>query len=133
MRLTEREQMLSDFIAAAQDAPVVWGESDCSSWPAAWVRRITGRAVTLPAYASPVEAEALIAAAGGLDRLWSAALAPLGIFPTDAPVLGDVAIFRSRLGQSGLIMAHGGIGYRRTDGGVHAISPRGLVAAWRVT
>lgn len=133
MKLNPREQMLQDFIAAAKDAPVVWGESDCSSWPAAWVLRLTGRRVAIRAYASRDEAHALIAAAGGLDRLWDGALDPLGIHRTDAPELGDVAVCETRkYGQVGLIMAHGGIGYWRADAGVHALSPRGLVAAWRV-
>lgn len=132
MKLSPREASLKEFIRASEDVPVVWGVSDCSSWPATWVERITGRRVTLPVYASAAEADALIAAGGGLDRLWHDALAPIGIHPTAAPALGDVAIFNSRLGPSGLIMAHGGIGFRRISAGVHAISPRGLIAAWRV-
>jgi len=134
MKLSLREAALHAFIAAAVDQPSVWGVSDCSSWAARWVETIAGRAPQLPTYASRAEAHALIDAAGGLDRLWEDALAPIGIHPTTAPpALGDVAICETRkFGPVGLIMAHGGVGYWRAESGVHALAPRTLVKVWSV-
>lgn len=129
----DRAALLRDFVAAAEGAPLVWGESDCSTWAAQWVRLLTGHSIGLPAYASRAEAHALIAAAGGLVPLWRRALAPIGAMEVTVPELGDVAVCATRRhGEIGLVMAHGGIGYWRTEQGAAAFSPRRLAAVWRL-
>jgi len=54
---------LGAFLADAATRPWVWGEHDCCAMPARWA------GVVLP-YRSEAEADELIAAAGGLERLW---------------------------------------------------------------
>lgn len=133
MKLTAREAALQAFVDAAAAQPLVWGVSDCSSWAARWVETATGRAPVLPLYRSRDEAHALIAAAGGLSRLWDDALGAIGIYTTSAPELGDVGIIDTRAhGPVGIVFAHGGIGYWRGEVGAAGIAPRRIVRAWRV-
>jgi hypothetical protein len=87
----------------------------------------------LPLYRSKAEADALIAAAGGLAPLWDDALGRLGIYTTSTPALGDVGIIPTRaFGPVGVVFAHGAIGYWRADKGALALSPRKILRAWHV-
>lgn len=133
MKYTPREAALQAYVDAAADQPLVWGVSDCSSWAARWVATATGRAPVLPTYHSREQAHALIAAAGGLSRLWDDALGAIGIYTTTEPLLGDVGIIDTRAhGPVGVVFAHAGIAYWRGDTGAACISPRRIARAWRV-
>ena len=128
----DRAARLTAYVEAAAEAPVVWGESDCSAWPARWVSQELDRPVPLPPYASRAEAHALIAGAGGLVNLWRRAAVRLGLPETAEPQLGDVGVIRLSDRDVGGIFAHGGIVLLRTDTGVKPLQPRPqfIVAAW---
>lgn len=134
-----RADRLRAFLDELQGKPVEWGASDCSAAPARWVEREAGVCLGLPAYRSREEAHALIAAAGGLDRLWSDRLEAAGIFERiGEPELGDVAVIDTRrYGQIGGICAAGGILLIRKDagetGGWKPFGPvRRFVKVWAV-
>jgi len=128
--LSER---LRAFIVDAQESESVWGVSDCSQWPAAWVEQVHGRKIKLPRWRSRDEAHRLIAKAGSLERLWSGALADFRLFETGRPQLGDVGIIEtSRYGQVGGIFVHGEYFAWRAETGVAFIVPRIIVKAWAI-
>ncbi|MBM3090276.1 hypothetical protein GFB56_05540 [Ensifer sp. T173] len=119
------------FIEESMKTPLVWGVSDCSSWPAAWVEKITGTSIMLPVWGSETEAFTLIAAAGSLEALWHQALAVSGLRQTGAPELGDVGIIETRVcGQVGGIFLPAGLFAWRAEIGVRMLVPRQVVAAW---
>jgi len=74
--------------------PWVWGSMDCTTFPAGWVQICSGidPMTKWRGYDSEVDAEMLIAQAGGLVALWDEGLA--GIWPRhDAdPRVGDIGI-----------------------------------------
>lgn len=130
-----REQQLQAFVEAVEGKPVEWGVDDCTSWCAAWVRDLTGRDVPFSAfYATLDEAHALIDEAGGLDVLWTEALAQADIFSTPyPPQLGDVGIVNtSRFGNVGVIFAQDGIALWRAEAGTGLLRPRArdIVKVW---
>ena len=130
-----RADLLQAHIEAVEGKPVVWGESDCTSWAAAWVRAATGAKVPiLGAYTSLDEAHTLIDEAGGLDVLWTRALAQIDIFPTPYdPILGDVGVVNtSRFGPVGVIFGQDGIALWRADNGTGLLRPRrrDIIKVW---
>lgn len=133
-----RADQLQAFVMAVEGKPVEWGRDDCTTWAAAWVKEITGKDVPLlGSYATLDEAHTLIDEAGGLDVLWTMALAPLGIFealPFEAK-LGDVGIVNtSRLGHVGVIFAQDGIALWRAIQGTALLRPRArdIVKVWHI-
>lgn len=129
-----RPARLAAHVAAAPDREPIWGVDDCSAWAATWVALETGRNPRLPRYATRVEADRLIAEAGGLAPLWRAALAPLGFFETGAPEAGDVGIITTSRGEAGVIFTAGGFCWWRACAGALLLAPRAatIVAAWTV-
>ncbi|WP_353641314.1 hypothetical protein [Mesorhizobium sp. WSM2239] len=132
-----RAEQLQAFVMAVEGKPVEWGRDDCTTWAAAWVKEVTGRAVPqLGSYATLEEAHTLIDEAGGLDVLWSMALAPLSIYETpDQPQLGDVGIVNTaRLGHVGVIFAQDGIALWRAIEGTALLRPRSrdIVKVWHI-
>lgn len=122
-----RAELLQAHIEAVEASPVLWGESDCTSWAASWVKTATGKNVPfLATYSSLDEAHRLIDEAGGLDVLWTQALAQIGIFstPYDA-VLGDVGIVNTAsFGPVGVIFAKDGVALWRAETGTALLRPR---------
>lgn len=130
-----RAELLQAHVEAVEGQPVVWGASDCTSWAASWVLAATGRAVPmLGAYASLDEAHALIDAAGGLDVLWTQALARAAIYLTPyEPTLGDVGIVdTASFGPVGVIFAANGTALWRAETGTALLRPRrrNIIKAW---
>lgn len=130
-----RAELLQAHVDAAEGKPVEWGASDCTSWAASWVKTITGKDVPfLGSYASRDEALTLIDAAGGLDVLWTQALARVGIYPTPyPPILGDIGVVdTSRFGPVGVIFAADGIALWRADLGTALLRPRArdIIKVW---
>ncbi|WP_411033846.1 DUF6950 family protein [Shinella sp. BYT-45] len=126
---------LRAYIEAAQDAPMVWGVSDCSMWPAGWVESVHGRPISLPKWSSREEAHALIRKAGSLDALWAEALLPFhGVREAGVPDYGDVGIVETgRFGQVGGIFLHGGyFAWRAEPAGVLFLMPRDIVRVWSI-
>jgi hypothetical protein len=124
---------LTLFIAETADMPLVWGESDCTAWAASWVARIHGRAIRMPRWRSRAEAQALIAAAGSLEALWSPALADFGLTRrSGAPEPGDVGIIDTRVaGQVGVVFLHDRlVAWRAEPAGVRAIRPKTVIGIW---
>lgn len=114
-----RGEALRRLAESLEGRPVTWGPDgdDCSQLPLQWVvgwrERMTGICpdVDAPVYATRDEAQAVIAAAGGLVAVWepicrALGLAPLG--PADVPEVGDVGVFKTSLGEVGGIFVHGG-------------------------
>ena len=132
-----RAERLKAAIEALTDIPIEWGVSDCSTWPAQWVADVTGREFDWPAYSSQDEAEAMIAAAGGLLPLWEAVARTAGIRRRYEllPTLGAIGIIRTHgHGDVGGVFADGGVLCWRAAWGVHLIAPRqnAVVAIWEV-
>jgi len=130
-----RAELLQQHVEAVEGKPVVWGESDCTSWPASWVELATGRKVPrLGAYTSLDEAHALIDEAGGLDVLWTRALAEADVFstPVYAAALGDVGIVETTFGKVGVIFAQDGVALWRAETGTALLRPRArnIVKIW---
>lgn len=129
--------LLHAHVDAAEGKPVEWGSSDCTSWCAAWVKAVTGKTVPfLGSYSSLNEAHALIDAAGGLDVLWTQALARAGIYQTPyPPQLGDIGIVDTRrFGPVGAIFAADGIALCRDDRGTGLLRPRApsIIKVWSI-
>ncbi len=83
---------LGEYLAAAAKRPWGWREHDCCTLPAHWA------GVPLPEYGNEAEAEAMIAAAGGLAPLWDRAsagraepIAPHQLEPGDVGVIELIA------------------------------------------
>lgn len=116
-------------LAAYADRPVVWGESDCCQFVAAWLR---GRGVPLdlPAYASEAEARRLIARAGGLVELLRPIALAAGLRETGAPEPGDVGVIDLSTGPVACLFLHGGYAALRTETGAIWLMPRTFRAAW---
>lgn len=126
-----RAERLRAYVDAAQAEPVVWGVSDCSAWPAAWVAQETGRKVPLPRYGSREDAHAIIGKAGGLVHVWTAIAQRVGLSTTQSPALGDVGVVALSDRDIGGIFAHDGILFVRTDAGrVIGLRPKKILAAW---
>lgn len=140
-----RGALLAAYVRATR-GPVVWGVSDCSTWPAQWVAEATGREVRWPAYASEDEARTMMADAGGLVPLWRDVAESAGLRERDpaleAPAPGDVGVMLTRrFGDVGVIFgplagvpAGPWLAYWRSEDGARPISIRRatLRAVWEV-
>ncbi|WP_315920452.1 DUF6950 family protein [Mesorhizobium sp. SP-1A] len=131
--------MLQAHIEAVEGKPVVWGESDCTSWAASWVEKVTGdKPPFLAGYSSLEQAHALIDEAGGLDVLWGRSLSTIGIFskPDYAAALGDIGIVdTASFGPVGVIFAQDGVALWRADNGTALLRPRSrnIVKVWNLS
>lgn len=129
-----RAELLQAHVEGVEGKPVVWGESDCTSWAAGWVKTVTGKDVPFLGYSTLDEAHTLIDEAGGLDVLWTRALAQVGIYSTPYdPTLGDVGVVNTtRFGPVGVIFAQDGIALWRADNGTGLLRPRrrDIIKVW---
>ncbi|MEQ1403827.1 hypothetical protein ABK249_02680 [Neorhizobium sp. Rsf11] len=134
--MTDISDKLKAFLAEAEGAPMVWGESDCSTWPALWVERVRGIKIPLPKWSSRDEAHALMREAGSLAALWEEALGECGIFETGGPETGDVGVILSHAhGQAGGIFIDGGyFAWRAEPQGYRILRPRQntIVKVWSI-
>lgn len=134
--MTDISEMLKFYLAEAEDAPMVWGESDCSTWPAKWVERARGVGVSLPDWSSREEAHALMREAGSLVALWDEALSECGLFETGVPETGDVGVILSHShGEAGGIFLYGGyFAWRAEPKGYRILRPRQktIVKVWSI-
>jgi hypothetical protein len=81
MRLSNWPKLLTEAINAAQSQPFAWGSNDCCLFAAGCAQAITGvdAAATLRGtYSTEAEAEAIIAAAGGFEKLVTAHASSVG-------------------------------------------------------
>lgn len=127
------------FVQQLHRTPFIWGESDCTAWPAAWIEAEHGRPVARPYWHSEAEAMRLIAEAGSLDALWCDVLSGFGLRRGEAwetPEIGDVGIIDTRLaGQvGGMFLNHGNFIWRGDPFGTRMIHARRhtIVAFWKV-
>lgn len=129
--MNARAALLRQWIAQTPAGDIAWGRDDCTAWAAGWVQHLTGMALPRPAYASRAQALALIAQAGGLERIWEEALAP---FPeTQNPVLGDVGLIETaRFGPVGCIVCEDGIAAWRSTSCCVFLQPRAFLRAWSI-
>ncbi|TDX72594.1 hypothetical protein EDE05_12815 [Neorhizobium sp. R1-B] len=134
--MTEVYEMLKAYLAEAEDAPMIWGENDCSTWPAKWVERVRGVSVPLPAWFSREEAHALMRKAGSLVALWDEALSECGIYETAVAGIGDVGVILSHAhGEAGGIFLDGGyFAWRAEPKGYRILRPRQntIVKVWSI-
>jgi hypothetical protein len=131
-----RADRLMAYIEAELGKPVTWGRdaSDCSSWPARWVERETGKRLDMPAYRDEAEARSLMAEAEGLVNLWNDVLGRAGLCSTLDPGVGDVGVLRMMHGQSGCIFGANGTAFVRGMEGPAVIGPgkKTILAAYAV-
>lgn len=127
---------LGEFLresAARRREPGVW---DCCAFPAAWAQA-NGFPDPMPgyrgAYATEAEAEAIIAQAGGLAELFSAALDGVGVPRAAAPfAAGDIGVVELLGEQAGAVYT--GVRWALVcDGGMSfaAVPDSRVVRAWR--
>jgi hypothetical protein len=130
------DEMLKNYLAEAVDAPMAWGESDCTMWPARWVEKARGITFQVPVYRTRDEGHALMAKAGSLVSLWDEGLSGSGIMETYAPEAGDVGVIASHLhGQCGGIFLDGGyFAWRAEPQGYRILRPRQntILKAWSI-
>lgn len=130
--IENRADRLRDFVAAIGQTPCKWGKDDCTAWAARWVEQERAIGLGLPEY-DEASGRAMIAARGGLVRIWTEALAPFSIPETDTPVLGDVGIIESRIfGPVGVIFCADGLCVWRASRGATFIRPRTILKAWAI-
>lgn len=131
--MPDLSEELRCFLSEWQDSPSDWTTSDCSRWPAAWVRRVHDREVLLPHWTNKEEAHRLVAEAGSLVQLWSEALFVFGLRECGVPELGDVGVIdTARFGQVGGIFVAGGYFACRAETGVIYLMPRHIVKSWAI-
>lgn len=92
-------ELLADFLEARRDQPFAWGAQDCMSLAADAVLHMTGLDLLAPhrgAYQTEAEADAIVAAAGGMEALLADLAGRLGL--PDRPVRraqrGDLVLVR---------------------------------------
>lgn len=120
--------------------PVVWGESDCSAWAAAWVLHSSGEILNMPTWRSEAEARALIKEFGSLSSLWSEVIdedsGNAMLEGHGEPLAGDVGIIETHLcGEvGGIFLSHRNFAWRADAGGFRLIRPRlrNIVKFWRL-
>lgn len=86
-RVEDWPARLADFVEARRGRPFAWGEQDCVSLAADAVWEITGVDLLAPhrgAYATEGQAEAIVAAAGGMAALLADLAGRIGL--SDRPV-----------------------------------------------
>lgn len=97
-RLPDWPARLAACLAAARQQPFVWGQHDCVCFAARCVQAMTGcnPLQDLPAWASPLEARAVLRAEGGLQAAVTKRLRlPV---PAVLAMRGDVVLLPRRLG-----------------------------------
>lgn len=130
--LARRTKLLRQHCESVSAKECVWGEDDCSKWVGAWVELVRRTDIGMPRYFGEAEARELIAAAGGIDVIWSRIAVMAGLHETGHPEYGDICLFQTKIGPVGVIMAHNGICAWRAENGVSFIRPRKIMKAWAV-
>lgn len=121
-----RIERLSGYLSQAGHRPFAWGSWDCCVFVAEWVGRehgVDALGDLRGAYGSQEEAEAIIAARGGLEALLDSVTAGLGLRRTSDPQPGDLGLVMS---QDVVAAAIHGLRGRWV-----ALTPTGL-AGWRL-
>jgi hypothetical protein len=116
---------------AAHDAPFAWGEHDCVTFALDVVAQLRGVRPVLPTWRTAAEADAEIAARGGLHAAISGVLGDAYDPAHAAPRDGDVVLVRAPGFEMTAVWAgRGPIG--PSSRGLVRLSPARAVAGWRV-
>lgn len=133
----DRGPLLTAHLHEARRTAFAWGARDCSLFVAEWVRSQRGAdpaAVWRGHYRTELGAARKVTRAGGLVAVFAAALEPIGLERTEAPVTGDVGVILAStprgLRPAGAILA-GRRWVTRGKTGIVALEVEPL-AAWRV-
>lgn len=131
---------LGDYLEEAGRKPWRDGEHDCATFPADWAV-LCGRDDPMArwrgAYATADEAQAVIAAAGGLETVWALGCAEAGIPEAEGePQAGDIGIIRmigkQGVADSGAIFTGKRWAFLAPRGlSASSIEPEFLVRMWR--
>ena len=130
---------IDGFLQRASARPWRWGEHDCTLFAADWVAACTGRD---PAsgwrgtYSTALGCERALMRAGGLEHVWSEALAAAGLKATAEPRVGDLGLVLRRSTDlawrpTGAVLARDAWA-SLTPGGLH-VADAPIVAAWRIS
>lgn len=137
-----KSDALNAHLESALTDSAFWGVSDCVLWPADWVvccgwadpaAGFRGR------YRTALGAARIVRRAGGLEAMWRAEAARIGLSPTTRPIAGDVGLAMRETtgvgpalrGMVGAIHLGGGEWACRTRGGLRS-GHWPVVHAWRV-
>lgn len=137
MTKDDLEATLQSFVHESADTPVVWGESDCTSWVAKWIESVHGRPVKRPPWTSQNEARRLIIKAGSLLALWQQVLDDFGLVETFIdPQPGDVGLIDTHSAGpvGGIFLQHGTFAWRAEPAGARIILPRRqtIIKTWAI-
>ncbi len=131
MRRRDWAERLADYIESRRETPFVYGAHDCCQFVAGAVAAITyANPAAAWSYSSEAEAEALLAAHGGVAGLVTLALGAEPVHPSQAR-RGDVVLAELEHGPTAGVCLGTDCAFA-TEVGV-TFRPRALVtAAWRV-
>lgn len=132
--MIDRAERLKDFLTDYENKPVVWGESDCCTYPSRWAQIESGKTICLPEYRTREDAQVLIKKHGGLVNLATSVLTTSGFQQNyGGPSFGDIGIIRLSDRDVGAIFVHGGLAlWRREDRGHVFIQPCNILISWQV-
>lgn len=125
------------FIDEQSSGPMVWGETDCTAWPAKWVESVTGINPLPMTWDSKEEAHAIIQMFGSLAQLWELALEDSHLLEGyGEPAAGDVGVIDTHLCDQvgGIFLAHRTFAWRAEGVGYRLLRPRlnAIVKFWRI-
>jgi hypothetical protein len=128
---------ITEFMGAWRHAPFSWQSAHCGHMPAAWVERVTGRAVQMPEVDGQFAALRRVVRSGGFVRAISAAIGRDPLPCATEARIGDVVAWRSgvaargAIGVCGVVVADG-FAVVCTGMGAELRPVDGAAAAWRV-
>lgn len=128
---------ITEFMGAWRHAPFSWKSAHCGHMPAAWVEKVTGLPVAMPAVNSQFSALRRVARSGGIVGEISAVLGRQPLACVTEARVGDVVAWRAGVAGPGLVGVCGVVvldGFAVVCTGEMAeLRPvDGAAAAWRV-
>lgn len=108
-----------------------WGQTDCCQFVRGWVMQARHLDLGFGGYASEIEANRLLAARGGLVRIFLKAARSGGLEKTRSPRRGDVGLIKSENGPWTGAIFGGRRWFVLSQDGIAATTPANFLA-WRL-
>lgn len=115
---------------AAHDVPFAWGQHDCVTFALRVVEQLRGEQLMRPTWSSADEADAEIAARGGMHAAITAMLGPSYDPRETPPADGDVVLVQvPGFAMAAVWAGRGPVG--ASSRGIVRLPPSRAIAAWR--